>query len=468
MKGQGNARDCLRLLPGVDRVLGKLQSMGISPTSGVTRFIRRYLQDQRQRWIQNPPVHNLPRNQEECLEQVVQAVLTQLQPSCRQVINATGIFLHTNLGRAPLSQQAREALMNVGSHYYNLEYDLHTGRRGSRQDVLENLLKALTGAPGALVVNNNAAAVLLILNSLAREGEVLVSRGELVEIGGSFRVPDIMKGSGAILREVGTTNRTRIQDYEEALTPNTTMVMKVHPSNYRIRGFTEEVDLEEMQAWAHKKGLLFYYDLGSSSFWSVPGEPALEEVAQSSIDVFSFSGDKLLGGSQAGIILGQENVLKRMRGNYLHRALRIDKLSLCALEATLRQYLLQDGRGIPVHDMYHMDEQELQLRTEEVKRRLQGRLQRGIEVFVEKGVSYAGGGTLPETEIPGPVLTFRSATVDLGAAQSLLRQGHPPLIVNLRGGTLEVNLRTVFVQEEEVLIQALLQAFTEGDDTSEE
>ena len=365
-------------------------------------------------------------------------------PRLRRVLNATGVVVHTNLGRAPLAEAAVERVVATGRGYTNLEYDLAGGRRGSRQDHAASILRRLTGAEAALVVNNNAGAVLLALAALAEGREVLVSRGELIEIGDGFRIPDVLARSGARLVEVGTTNRTRAADYERAAGPETAAILRVHPSNFRVVGFTERPSLAELAGIASARGLALVDDLGSGAFLPLPDEPSARESLAAGADIVCFSGDKLLGGPQAGIVVGRAEIVERLRRHPLQRALRIDKLSLAALEGTLALYL-DPGRArreIPVLRM--LDEP-----AERVRARAQ-RLAEAVGGEAEQTVGRVGGGALPLLELE----SFACAVEEELAAP--LRSGEPPVVGIVRDGRLLLDCRTLTDAEAEEAAAAVL------------
>ena len=438
----------LRNLPSVDGVLKKLENKGVFISRGIKNIVRTEIDLLREEILSGQREPSLTR--EENIKLLISRCEKRLKPRMQKIINASGIILHTNLGRAPLCQSAVEAFQELSAGYCNLEFEIEEGRRGSRQDICSDLLSCLTGAEKALVVNNNAAAVLLVLDTFVRGSEAIVSRGELVEIGGSFRVPEVMAKSGVQLREVGTTNRTRIEDYERAINSETKMVMKVHPSNYRISGFTEDVSPDELARLAEEYNLLSYYDLGSGSLW----DEGLLHLVQNGPDLLSFSGDKLLGGPQAGIILGRAKLIDRMAQNNLARALRIDKLSLIALEATLQKYLTNEFSELPVYRMLNTSNAELEKRTQKVLEELKP-LPQGLKGGVDQGSAYSGGGTLPEEEIPGPVLVIWGNDSTLNQIQRNLRKKQPPVVISLFKRRLEINLRTVFPDEENILVEYL-------------
>jgi len=385
----------------------------------------------------------------------VAAVETRLRtlvaPRMRRVINATGVILHTNLGRAPLSKAAVDALA-VAAGYSNVELDLETGKRGERASLVSGLLTALFECDAALVVNNNAAAILLALTALCKGKEVLVSRGQLVEIGGSFRMPDVMRLSGARMVEVGTTNRTRAADYEAAVTPRTAALLRVHTSNFRVTGFTESAPLESLAEVAHRRGLLLIDDLGSGATESIGDEPTVAESIEH-CDVITFSGDKLFGGPQAGIVLGRGekgvDAVKKMSRHPLARALRIDKLTLAALEATLRQRLTGHADEIPVERMLHAPVDEVRRRAGFWSVKL---ADRGVETWLVDGFSAVGGGSLPEHQIATVLLSITGPASRLAAA---LRRGEPPVIARIEKDQCCLDPRTVLKGEDEILIDAV-------------
>ncbi len=389
------------------------------------------------------------------------------RPSLRPVLNATGVLLHTNLGRAPLSRAAQEAMYRAARGYSNLEFDLEAGERGRRYVHCVGLLRELTGAPDALVVNNNAAAVLLALHTLAEGREVLVSRGELVEIGGGFRIPEILARSGAVLREVGTTNRTRLGDYRRALRPGVTAaILKVHRSNFRITGFTEEASLPELAALARETGIFLLHDLGSGLFappqvLGLPPEPRATESLQQGVHAVAVSGDKLLGGPQAGILLGEAEVIGRMRENPLCRALRVDKVTLAGLEATLRHYLDPEEalREVPVLRMLRVPLGELESRARQVAVGLDGT---AWEARLAPGIAAVGGGTYPGVEIPSWTVRLRHSGFPAHEAARRLRTGEPPVVGRVEEGELVLDLRSVDPEEVPVLVARLREVGGDG------
>ncbi len=378
---------------------------------------------------------------------VVARLRAEVAPRLRRVINASGVILHTNLGRAPLSKAAVDALA-VAAGYSNLELDLETGKRGERAALVEGLLTSLFGGEVALAVNNNAAAVLLALTALARGKEVAVSRGQLVEIGGAFRMPDVMRLSGARMVEVGTTNRTRAADYEQAVTSRTAALLRVHTSNYRVTGFTESASLAELAEIAHRHGILLIDDLGSGATEAIGDEPTVAESVRH-CDVITFSGDKLLGGPQAGIVVGRTEPVRKMARHPLARAVRIDKLTLAALEATLRQRLSGQAVDLPVERMLRAPAEEMRRRAAFWSVKL---ADRGVETKLVEGASAVGGGSLPEHPVPTVLLAIVGPASRLATA---LRRGVPPVIARVENDQCCLDPRTVLKGEDEDVVDAV-------------
>jgi L-seryl-tRNA(Ser) seleniumtransferase len=392
-------------------------------------------------------------------QQVSERLSAKLQPTLLPAINATGVIVHTNLGRAPLSAEAREAMNAVALGYSNLEYDLQAGHRGSRYVHAEELLCRLTGAEAALVVNNNAAALLLILMAFARDREVIISRGQLVEIGGGFRIPDVMRQSGATLAEVGTTNRTYIPDYEQAITEATVALMRVHRSNFRLMGFVHEPALSEMVELATERDLFLFDDLGSGTLldtapYGLAHEPTIQESVKAGATLVSCSGDKLLGGPQAGIILGRASAIAALRKFPLTRALRVDKTTLAGLQATLRHYLLGEAtEKVPVWRMIRQDEPALQRRAKQWVRKLRGL---GVSAKVVPGRSTVGGGSLPGETLPTQLVALEVDSPDTVSAR--LRSGDPPAITRIEDGRVVLDPRTVLPEQEADLVRLVSEA----------
>jgi L-seryl-tRNA(Ser) seleniumtransferase len=432
----------LRELPSVDETLGRLSALQAEfPRDLIVAEIRRALDEARREvraGVNPPPIES----------QVRDALARLAKPSLGRVINATGVVLHTNLGRAPLGPQ------DLVGGYSNLEYDLSSGRRGKRDIHTGRLLEALLGAP-AIVVNNNAAAVYLALHELAAGYEVIVSRGELIEIGDGFRIPEIMQHSGAILREVGTTNRTHIGDYREAVTERTRLLLRVHPSNFRVQGFTARPTLKELAALGKETGIPVYEDLGSGCLFDMRpygiDEPLVADSIRDGVGLVSFSGDKLLGGPQAGILAGKPELVSRLRRNPMFRALRLDKTIYQILEGTLRNLLLERWDRIPALRMIRLNAGEIRARAEELARSLDG-----LAVAVIEGTSVIGGGSTPEQGLPTYLIAIECD--DVVALERRLRGGDPPVVARIEDQRLLLDLRTVLPEEEPLLAKALLSA----------
>ena len=401
---------------------------------------------------------------------VERQVRQSLSYSLRPVINATGVILHTNLGRAPLAASSLEHVQDAASGYSNLEFEVETGERGKRDVHVDRLFRKLLNEAFAgegaratptdistIVVNNNAAAVLLALNTFAEGGEVIVSRGELVEIGGSFRIPDVMSKSNATLREVGTTNRTRVADYERAINEKTRLLLRVHRSNFEITGFTEQPAIEELAALARKKNIPLMEDLGSGALFDlrsigVSGEPSVLDSLRAGVDVVSYSGDKLLGGPQAGILSGRVDLISRMRANSLFRALRVDKLTYAALEATLLAYVKHDHNAIPALRMMHLSKDEISRRAEAVAGDVRSSV---LEVEIIDGESVIGGGAAPSAVLPTRLLAVTREGLSADEISARLRASEPPLIARVEEGRVLLDLRTVFPEQDELVVAAL-------------
>lgn len=396
--------------------------------------------------------------------EAAELALSRARPGLRPVINATGVVLHTNLGRAPLAASAAEAVAGIMEHYCNLEIDLGKGVRGSRQAHLERLLCMLTGAEAAVVVNNNAAAVFLMLNSCAADKEVIVSRGQLVEIGGSFRLPEVMAASGVRLVEVGTTNKTYRHDYEAAIGEDTAALMKVHTSNYHLIGFTASVEAAELVSLAHARDLLAFEDLGSGLLLDLtrhglPPEPRVQDSIAAGMDLVAFSGDKLLGGPQAGIIVGRRELIQKICANQLARVMRVDRLAVAALEATLRLYLDEERavREIPAWRALTVPLPRLQERAEALAAALRESFgEEGINLW--EGSSRVGGGAVPTAELPTVLLSLQSPHLETAALAGRLRCGDPPVVVRVQQERLLLDLRTVYPEQDGLLLKAILEA----------
>ncbi len=381
--------------------------------------------------------------------------------SLRPLINATGIVIHTNLGRSVLSDKILENVGRVSASYSNLEYNLEEGKRGKRYAHITGILRDITGAEAALIVNNNAAAVLLCLSALAKGKEVIVSRGELVEIGGSFRLPDIMSTSGAILKEIGTTNKTHLYDYKNAINENTGLILKVHQSNYRITGFTEDVSVKDLKELSKKRSIPLMYDLGSGCMidlkpYGIHSEPSVQEIVEAGVDVITFSGDKLLGGPQGGVIVGRKEHIERLQKNPLTRALRIDKLTLAAFEATLMEYAdeAKAVENIPTLKMLLEKPGKIKERAKKIALQIKRHLKKA-QIDVVEDASKAGGGSLPEMDFPTYAVSIRPEGISVNELEERLRKGAPPIIARIKDNALLFDARTVMDSEIEALVKGV-------------
>jgi L-seryl-tRNA(Ser) seleniumtransferase len=460
----------LRKIPKVDELLAAQEVkelFAIHPNEVVREGIRNGLERLRQAILSAAKAEDIPDETfalSHLLPLFKEEIAKQVSPHLLRAINATGVVIHTNLGRSPLSERALRAVEEVSKGYSNLEYDLSQGTRGSRYAHVEEILLRLTGAEGGIVVNNNAGAVLLALNTLAQGKEVIVSRGELVEIGGAFRIPDVMARSGAILREVGTTNRTHLRDYEEAVGENTALLLKVHTSNYRVVGFTAEVSLEELVQLGKKYNRPVLNDLGSGclidlSVYGLQKEPTVQEAVRAGADVVTFSGDKLLGGPQAGIILGKKELIDGIKGNPLNRALRIDKLTLAALESTLIAYLSEGGaiKEIPTLRMLTIPLAQLRKRARRLERLVKGETEGAfIEIIQEH--SQVGGGSLPLQNLPTWAVAVKPHKAGVETLEAELRNQAPPIIARISDDRLILDLRTIQADELRTIAQGMAQA----------
>ena len=455
-----------RKIPSVDRLLSSPELTKISskyPRNLILRAINQVLEEVREDIQKNDVTKSLG---ELKIGQVSKKVVDRLQllsrPSLKPVINATGVIVHTNLGRSILADRVIKRFRPLSEGYSNLEYDLENGKRGSRYSHVEGILKEITSAEAAMVVNNNAAAVLISLDTLARGREVIVSRGQLVEIGGSFRVPDVMGKSGAKMVEVGTTNKTHIWDYEEKIGPDTALLLKVHQSNFQIVGFTEEVETSELMALGKKYGIPLMEDLGIGclvdlSKYGLLKEPTVQEVLDNGVDLVTFSGDKLLGGPQAGIILGRKDLVEAVKKNQLSRALRIDKLTLLALEETLTLY--RDERAavneIPTLEMICQSYDGLDKKAQKLTEMLAGSETENYTLERIDGCSRIGGGALPLQELPTRLLCLTPKKMSAQEMEGWLRSYDPPIIVRIETDQVLLDVRTIQEKELETVAQAL-------------
>lgn len=459
------AQSILRLLPAVHEILDgseikRAERVERLPRWALRQAARHVLDRQREEILRGDRME--PESLDQTHEQVLRETRKLLLRSLRPVVNATGVLLHTNLGRAPLAEEAVRALQEVSAGYSNLEFDLDTGKRGLRYEHVEGLLCSLTGAESALVVNNNAAAVYLALRVLAKGKGVIVSRGELIEIGGSFRIPDILEESDATLVEVGTTNRTHLKDYEQAIGSSTGLLLKVHPSNYRVMGFHKEVSTEELVALGRRYGLPVMEDLGSGCLLDlgVPGlanEPLVADVLRTGVDIVTFSGDKLLGGPQAGILLGRREALERIQRHPLNRVLRIDKLTLAALEVTLLLYRdPQTARTrIPSLAMLSVPEGTLRRRAQKLAKDLRQILPASFAVSVRAVTGRTGGGSMPMDSIPGVGVSLGSAEFPAEEILARLRRATPPVVARIERDEVILDVRTLQRGQDRLILEAV-------------
>jgi len=455
-----------RKIPSVDYLLGLSpvkELLLTTPRSLVLRSIRHVLDEQRKK------IEKAQKNDElvdlaldTIVDQIVEMVSIFSGPSLRKVINATGVVIHTNLGRSILPKRAIDSFNSLAGCYTNLEYDLNTGKRGSRYVHVENILKELTGAEAATVVNNNAAAVLIALDTIAKNKEVIVSRGQLVEIGGSFRIPEVMRKSGARMFEVGTTNKTTVSDYESAIVPDTALLLKVHTSNFQTVGFTQEVGLSELVALGKKYGIPVMEDLGSGCFidfskYGLKKEPTVQDSVQKGADIITFSGDKMLGGPQCGIILGKKGIISSIKANQLNRALRVDKLTLLALQATL--YLYRDEsialKKIPTLRMLCQSYSSLCYKAKKLLDLIGNTDNNNFKVSLCAGLSMVGGGAMPLEKIQTKLLCISPKKHSAQHVAELLRSCNPPIIARLEKNHVLLDVRTIQERELKIVANAI-------------
>lgn len=467
-----NKSAMFKQIPSVDFLLETTlikEMLSVTPRPLVVRAIRQVLANIRGRIEKTQTGDEGPDLEANAIvDQIVETIAALSQPSLRHVINATGVIVHTNLGRSPLSQRVVAKFNSIAGSYSNLEYDLATGKRGSRYVHVEEILRELTGAEDALVVNNNAAAVLIALDTVAKDKEVIISRGQLVEIGGSFRMPDVMKKSGAKMVEVGTTNKTTLKDYESVLGPDTALFLRVHTSNFRIVGFTEEVSLEDLVALGKKHGLPVMEDLGSGclidfSRYGLRREPTVQDSVATGADVITFSGDKLLGGPQCGIIIGKKALISAIKANQLNRALRVDKLTILALQETLSMYRNEERaiKQIPTLRMLCQSYQSLRKKAERLVG-LIGKIGTGnFALNIVDGMSRVGGGAMPLEEIPSRLLCIAPRRFSTQHLTTLLRSCTPPIIARLEKDQLLLDVRTIQDKELKIVAGAIKKLSTQ-------
>ena len=461
-------QEYLRRLPGVDRVLLEIDLKQLAkeaPRAMNVGTVQEVINRKRSLILGISTLQKLETldiSPQTLAEEVLRLVEVKNTPNLQTVLNATGVLLHTNLGRAPLARTAVEALQKVGSSFSNLEISLKTGKRALRYSHVEELLCNLTGAEAALVVNNNAGAVFLALNTLARGREAIVSRGELVEIGGSFRLPEVMMQSGVDLVEVGTTNKCFLEDYKQAINERTALLLKVHTSNYKILGFTAAVPSKTIVKLAAKAALPVMEDLGSGllldlSRLGFPSEPLVQDSVAAGVDVITFSGDKLLGGPQAGIIVGKQKYIEKIKKNQLLRILRVDKFTLSALEATLRLYLDPEKalQQIPVFQMLTVPVEKLQARAEKLLSRLEECLGTEYKAGIAREKARVGGGSLPLVSLPSVQVTLENPRISSGEISKRLRKASPPVVARVKKDKVLLDLRSLRAEEDELLIKVL-------------
>ncbi|MFH1077265.1 MAG: L-seryl-tRNA(Sec) selenium transferase [Pseudomonadota bacterium] len=466
--------DILKNLPSVDRVATIFEQRGMgkgSPRSLLTQCIRSSLARLRQEILNADSIdaaNTTTYHEESIIKMVASAMDSAMSYQLKQVVNATGVIVHTNLGRSLLSKQAIEHITKHSGTYSSLEFDLEQGARGSRYRGVEKILCELTRAEAAIVVNNNAAAVFLALNTLAEGQEAIVSRGELVEIGGSFRIPDVMAKSGVRLVEVGTTNRTWLPDYEQAITSNTALLLKVHTSNYSIVGFTAEVLLADLVALGRQYQIPVMNDLGSGSFidftqYGLPKEPTVQEAIKAGADIVTFSGDKLLGGPQSGIILGKKELIEKIKKNPLNRAFRIDKMTIAGLEATLHLYRDEQKAisDIPTLRMLTLSKETIKKRAKRLKKRLDKSGNKNMAIRLIDGSSQAGGGALPLQDIPTVLVAIAIDGLSPNSLAQHMLNSTPPVVGRIEDNNFLLDLRTV-QEREEVFIESGLTGIMEG------
>ncbi|WP_243444954.1 L-seryl-tRNA(Sec) selenium transferase [Romboutsia maritimum] len=454
------------MLPSVDEILGnsKIVSALIEyPRSLVLESVREAINTKRQLIINfnDEETNKIKIDLNEIIEDSLFILKINYSLSLKKVINGTGIVIHTNLGRSLLSDSIKEDLWITASRYSNLEYNLDEGQRGSRYTHLTNTIKRLTGAEDVLVVNNNAAAVLLVLSTMAKEKEVIVSRGELVEVGGSFRIPSIMTLSGANLVEVGATNKTHLKDYEEVITEKTAAIMKVHTSNYKILGFSESVELEELYKLSRKHNIPLIEDLGSGVFidlskYGLTYEPTVLDSIKKGVDVVTFSGDKMLGGPQAGIIIGKKEFIEKMKKNQLTRALRVDKLTICALESTLRMYLDEEKaiKNIPILKMLTYKIEELEKKASCLLEKIK-KLNLDAKIKIEDGFSQVGGGSMPLEAIKSKIISIVPKNINVSTLEKKLRLSDSHIIARVSDNKYILDIRTIFEDEFDDIVKEL-------------
>ena len=455
-------------LPSVDEILKGDRGMrwlSTYPRRYVVQAVRETIDLRRKEIIEGLAVDLSEERMAADIERIVGSLSSF---SLKPLINATGVVIHTNLGRSTLSERVIENIRRVAESYSNLEYDIEKGKRGKRYTHIKRILRETTGAEDALVINNNAAAVLLCLNTLSKDKEVIVSRGELVEIGGSFRMPDVMTSSGAVLREVGTTNKTHLFDYEKAINENTSLILKIHKSNYRIVGFADEVSIEDLAKLGSKHNVPVMFDLGSGCLidlkpFGIHDEPSVKEIVKTGVDLTTFSGDKLLGGPQGGVIVGKKKYIDRIQKNPMTRAMRIDKMTLAGFEATLMEYIDEERavENIPTLRMLLQKPEDIKGRAKRIARRLKTEM-KNARITVIPDSSRAGGGSLPEVDLPTYAVSLKTDAVSVNELEERLRKGSPPVIARIKGDSFIIDARTVRDSDIPALVDRIKAVASEG------
>jgi len=458
-------RTLLQTIPGVDRILELIKSEPLyddTPKSLIVRSIRSVIEELRTAILNGKDVLEKTLSESSIIKDVREQIKSSMAPNLKRTINATGVIVHTNLGRSLLADCAIENLAALAGRYSNLEFNLSEGKRGSRYEIVEDIICEISGAESAMVVNNNAGAVLLCLETISNNRKVVVSRGELVEIGGSFRIPDVMAKSGALLKEVGTTNRTHLKDYENAIESDTGLLLKVHTSNYSVVGFTSDVPLAQLVALGAKYQIPVMEDLGSGTFidfsqFGLSKEPTVQEAVATGADIITFSGDKLLGGPQAGIILGNKDALNKIKKNPLTRALRIDKLTLAALESTLHLYRDQEKaiEAIPTLRMLALPFSHIEDRAKKLAHMLENFENPILSVKLLSLSSRAGGGSLPLLELPSKCIGIHIRDMSTNTIERHMRENTPPIIGRIEDNMFIMDMRTVEEDELQIIETAL-------------
>ncbi len=453
-------------LPAVDEILKSKQGLEwlkAHPRRYVLQAVRETIDSRRKEIIEGLTVDL----SEEVMMADIENIIEKLSSySLRSLINATGVVIHTNLGRSVLSERALENIRQVSGSYSNLEYDIEEGKRGKRYSHIKRILREITGAEDALIVNNNAAAVMLCLSTLAKDREVIVSRGELVEIGGSFRMPEVMEASGAVLREVGTTNKTHLYDYENAINEDTSLILKVHRSNYKITGFAEEVSMEDLVSLGIRHQIPVMFDLGSGCLvdlkpFGIYNEPVVKDIVKTGVDITTFSGDKLLGGPQGGVIVGKREYIEKIQKNPMTRAVRIDKLTLSGFEATLMEYIDEEKavENIPTLRLLLQKPEKIRDRANRIAKGLKKEI-KDVHINVMADSSRAGGGALPEVDLLTYVVSIKSDKVSVNDFEERLRKGNPPIIARIKEDSLIIDARTVRDKDLEGLMEGIRSALS--------